>query len=263
MKRTILSAVMAAGLVAGVAFAAAPSPESARAGSQLVRGWNNVAYLGAAKPPTEALSSINGSYDAVYRWNSAEQKYELYAPSLPSQANTLKTISPGDAIWVNLTAESGSLPQGSGGGGGGGAALPLNGHISIAASTFMPMSDLAVYQKSFNQIYPVGTDEFSKRYIAPVNLPDGVSIHSMTAAYEASGGDVQVRLDYTPIGNGDTPSQIFKLVEVLSNEGASPRKVTAFAHTVDNAANVYFIVVDLTGGPGTKLRGVSIAYGED
>jgi hypothetical protein len=262
MKRVIISAVLAAGLVAGVALAAAPTPDSARAGSQLVRGWNNVAYLGAAKPPTEALSSINGSYDAVYRWNSAEQKYELYAPSLPSQANTLKTINPGDAIWVNLTADSGSLPQ-LPGSGGSGAGLPLNGHISIAASTFMPMSDLAVYQKSFNQIYPVGTDDFSKRYIAPVNLPDGVSILSMTAAFEASGGDVQVRLDYTPIGNGDTPSQIYKLVEVLSNEGASPRTVTAFAHTVDNAANVYFIVVDLTGGPGTKLRGVSIAYGED
>ncbi len=34
----------------------------------------------------------------------------------------------------------------------------------------------------------------------------------------------------------------------------------AFAHTVDNSANVYFLIVDLTGGADTKLYGVSITY---
>jgi hypothetical protein len=29
---------------------------------------------------------------------------------------------------------------------------------------------------------------------------------------------------------------------------------------VDNGANVYFLVVDLTGGSASKLRGVSISY---
>lgn len=42
--------------------------------------------------------------------------------------------------------------------------------------------------------------------------------------------------------------------------GRLPQTATAFAHTVDNGANVYFIVVDLTGGPASKLKGVSISY---
>ncbi|MFN0146821.1 MAG: hypothetical protein ACKVT1_09935 [Dehalococcoidia bacterium] len=259
MKRVIVTIAAVLALSAGVVFAGASPRGDARASTQLVRGWNNVAYLGAAKPPSEALSSINGQYSAVYKWNAADQKYELYAPGLPSYANTLTSIKPGDAIWVDLTSEAGSLPSVAGAG----SASPGSGAVSIAASTFLPMSDLAIYQKSFNQIYPVGTDEASKRYIAPVILPDGVKITTMTAAFEATGGDVQVRLDYTPLGNGDGASQIFKLVEVLSTDGASPRTATAFAHTVDNKTNVYFLVVDLTGGPGTKLRGVSVAFSSD
>lgn len=256
MKRVIISLAAVLSLSAGIIFLGASARGDARASTQLVRGWNNVAYLGAGKPPSEALSSLSGQYSAVYKWNATDQKYDLYAPGLPSYANTLTAINPGDAIWVNLTSDAGSLPSTAGSG----SLSPASGVISIAASTFSPMSDLAVYQKSFNQISPVGTDEASKRYIAPVILPNGVSITSMTAAFEASGGDVQVRLDYTPLANGDGASQIFKLVEVLSTDGASPRTATAFAHTVDNATNVYFLVVDLTGGPGTKLRGVSVAY---
>jgi hypothetical protein len=82
----------------------------------------------------------------------------------------------------------------------------------------------------------------------------------MTAHFEATGGEVHVRLDYTPMSNGEAPAQIYKLVEVLSTSGGSPQTATAFAHTVDNGANVYFLVVDLTGGAGTKLRGVSVAW---
>jgi len=215
MKRTVLSAALGIALVTGVLLAAASSGGHARASTALVRGWNNVAYLGSGAAPADALASISGQYSAVYRWNAGTQKYDLYGPGLPSYTNTLSAISAGDAIWVYLTADSGSLP--SGGGSGGGSISVSSGNVSIPASAFMPLSDLAVYQKAFNQLNPVGTDEPSKRYIAPVNLPNGVSITSMTAAFEATGGDVQVRLDYTPIANGDTTAQIFKLVEVLSS----------------------------------------------
>ena len=89
---------------------------------------------------------------------------------------------------------------------------------------------------------------------------NGASITSMTAAYEGTGETVKVRLDYTPITNGDATASVFKLAEVISSSGAAPQTANAFAHTVDNGANVYFLVVDLTGGAASKLRGVSISY---
>ena len=242
-----LASIAAFGMVLG-------GDGDARAATQLVRGWNNVPYFGPSKPPSEALAPLGSNYSAVYRWNTTKQQYDLYAPGLPAYGNTLAQIATGDAVWIHLTGESGALP------GLANTAGPASGHFAVAASTFMPMSDLALYEKSFNQINPIGTDEASKRYFAPVHLPDGVSVTSMTAAFEAAGGDVQVRLDYTPLSNGSSAGQIFKLVEVLSGAGASPLTASAFAHTVDNKANVYFLVVDLTGGAGTKLRGVSIAY---
>jgi hypothetical protein len=251
-KTVFPAATLAAIALVGVVLGAS---DRATATTQLVRGWNNVPYFGPTKPPAEALASLGSNYSAVYRWNTTKQQYDVYAPGLPAFGNTLAEIATGDAVWIHMTGESGTLP-----GMGNTAPGPTSGHIAIAASTFQPMSDLALYEKTFNQINPVGTDEASKRYFAPVILPDGVTITSMTAAFEATGGDVQVRLDYTPLANGNNAAQIFKLVEVLSSSGTSPQTASAFAHTVDNNANVYFLVVDLTGGAGTKLRGVSIAY---
>lgn len=244
-----LLAVTATGAVAG-------SGHDANA-AQLLAGWNNISYLGAAKPPAEALAPIAGQYSAVYRWDPASQSYQLYAPGVPGFANTLSEIKPGDAIWVNYTQPQGELNTGSLGG----APAPGgSGKLSIAASTFVPMNDLAVYEKGFNQLAPVGTDAPSQRYFAPVDLPHGATITTMTAAFEGPGDTVKIRLDYTAITNGDSSAAVYKLAEVLSSAGGSPQTATAFAHTVDNGANVYFIVVDLTGGPASKLKGVSISY---
>ena len=227
----------------------------AHATTTLVRGWNNVAYMGDTKPPTEALATLGSSYRSVYRWNPAAGKFDMFAPGAPAYVNTLTELRAGDAIWLDLNAESGSLPSLA-------MTTPAGtgGKITIPANAFVPANDLAIYEKSFNEIRPVGTDEASKRYYAPVTLPDGAKVASMTAAFETTGTDVQVRLDYTPLANGTSVSQIYKLVEVLSSAGASPQTATAFSHTVDNGANVYFLVVDLTG-PGSKLRGISITYG--
>ncbi|MGE5596058.1 MAG: hypothetical protein ACM3S1_08495 [Hyphomicrobiales bacterium] len=253
-----MRAALAAGaLSAAVAVTAAIGATAAGATTPVLPGWNNVPYLGNSAPPSEALSPIDGQYSAVYRWDAGQQEYELYAPNVPDYVNTLDQLNTGDAIWINVSGQGGSLPglDQSGGGSGGGS-----GKFSVPASAFLPMNDLAIYEKTFNELHPVGTDEASKRYFAPVYLPDGVTVTSMTAHFEASGGDVQVRLDYTPLANGGQPAQIYKLVEVLSSSGASPQTATAFQHTVDNGANVYFLVVDLTGGAGTKLRGITISY---
>ncbi len=223
--------------------------------TQLVRGWNNVAYLGETSGPAEALTEISGKYEAVYRWDAASQQYKVFGPGLPAFANTLTTINKGDSIWVSLSVQSAQLSANASGGGTSGP-----GRVAIAASAFLPANDLAVYEKTFNQLNPVGTDAESQRYYAPVILPDGATVTSLTAAYEAASGQVQVRLDYTPLGNGSNTAQIFKLVEVLSSGGSSPQTQSAYAHTVDNGTNVYFLVVDLTGGIGSKLKGVSIAY---
>lgn len=251
-KRKQITALAGAAL-AGVTCLAAWGATADAASGTLTKGWNNVAYTGDTKAVSEALSPISGKYSAVYRWNNASQVYEMYAPSAPAQANTLTSLNEGDAVWVNLTAESAQLNLAA-----------STGVVSMAASTFLPANDLAIYEKKFNQLSPVGTDDASKRYYAPLVLPQGATITSMTAAFEApSGGtgQVQVRLDYTSLTNADSESgQVYKLAEVLSTGGPSPQTAQAFAHTVDNTMNVYFIVVDLTGGPATKLKGVSVAY---
>lgn len=226
--------------------------------AQLMRGWNNISYLGAAAPPAQALAPLTGEYTAVYRWDPATQSYQLYAPGVPGFVNTLTTLNPGDAIWLHYTGNTrefntGAPPSQQNPGGG-------SGKISIAASTFVPASDLAVYEKGFNQLYPLSTDPSSHRYFAPVNLPHGATVTSMTAAFEGTGDTVKIRLDYTPISNGDAPGLVYKLAEVLSSAGPSPQTAQAFTHQVDNAANVYFVVVDLTGGPASKLRGITISY---
>ncbi len=242
---------LAGAALAGVSCLAVWGTTASAGSESLTKGWNNVAYSGSAKPVAEALSPISGKYAAVYRWNAAGKVYEMYAPNAPAQANTLTTLAEGDAIWVNLTSDTAQLTSAS------------TGVLSIAASTFLPASDLAIYEKKFNQLNPVGTDDASKRYYAALNLPQGATITSMTAAFEApgSGGQVQVRLDYTALTNADSESgQVYKLAEVLSTGGPSPQTAQAFAHVVDNSTNVYFIVVDLTGGQATKLKGVSVAY---
>lgn len=257
IKRSILAAAMTAGVLAVAVIAAAPDAGAASGSTTLVRGWNNVAYFGDAKAPADALSGIAGQYSSVYRWNASTQSYALYAPAAPAFANTITQVQPGDTLWINYTQNSGSFATGTTTGTSG---TPANGVISVAASAFMPVDDLAVYEKSYNQVGPVGTDAASKRYFAPVSLPNGSSPTSMTANFVGSGSTVDVRLDYTPLSNGTSEASVFKLAEVLSSSGASPQTVQAFAHTVDNTANVYFLVVDLTGGSASQLNGVSIAY---
>ncbi len=225
--------------------------DHAGASASLIAGWNNVTYTGGSLPPAEALSTISGQYASVYRWDPVSQEYDVYAPGAPAVVNTLSQLSAGDNIWLDVTAESASLVTSAGSSG---------GKIAIAASTFQPSSDLAIYEKTYNQLNPVSTDAESQRYFAPVIIPDGATITSLTAHYEASGGDVIVRLDYTPLSNGTDAAKVYKLAEVSSATGSSPQTAQAFAHTVDNGTNVYFLLVDLTGGSGTKLRGVTIAY---
>ena len=96
--RTLIPGCALAAVALGSAVIAASGGASA---ASLTRGWNNISYLGDAKAPAEALSPISGEYSSVYRWDPATQTYLLYAPGAPAFANTLTTVSPGDAIWVS------------------------------------------------------------------------------------------------------------------------------------------------------------------
>ncbi|HMO95769.1 MAG TPA: hypothetical protein PKD27_06575, partial [Tepidiformaceae bacterium] len=215
MRNRIVLAALTLLTVASIGFTVLSGRDATAA--PLLQGWNNVSYLGATKPPSEALSQITGKYSAVYKWDPATQTYQLYAPGVPGFVNTLTQINPGDAIWVNFTQAQGELNPGAVGQGGSNASG--SGKLSIAASTFVPMNDLAIYEKGFNQLHPVGTDVASQRYFAPVHLPHGATITSMTAAFEGSGNNVQIRPDYTAITNGDSAAAVFKLAEVLSSAG--------------------------------------------
>lgn len=90
---------------------------AAVATTRLVRGWNNVAFLGQDGAPATALAEISGKYDAVYRWDPTAKQYRLYGPGLPAFMNTLTTIGFGDGIWIFLTVETAQLTAVVGDGG--------------------------------------------------------------------------------------------------------------------------------------------------
>ena len=254
--RGIRFVALSVALGAVIAFAAVSNRgNEASAAGGLVAGWNNVAYLGASAAPSEALASMAGKYSSVYRWDATSKKYDVFAPEAPGVVNTIGTLSTGDSIWIYVTASSAELSPPANTGTPGAASA---GVISIPASAFFPESDLALYQKDYNELQPVGSDTASQRYFAPVQLPQGAKVTEMTTHFAGTG--VRVRLDYTPLSNGTDANQVFILAETNSTGGASPRTATAFNHTVDNSANLYFLVVDLTGGSNSKLRGVSIKY---
>ncbi len=167
-KTAFIVPVLAAAVFIAVGLTAA-RPSLAAVG--LVQGWNNIAYNGAAAPPAEALSSIEGDYDVVYRWDAEGKKYDVFSPGSPGFANTITTLNTDDAIWLNLTASTATLSAVGG------------GNVSISASTFLPASDLAIYEKSFNELYPVGTDAASQRHYANVAIPDGAVVTSMKMAF--------------------------------------------------------------------------------
>lgn len=246
MRKLRITVLLAAIIVAAGAAGLAGNNNGARASATLPVGWNNVAYTGSAAPPTEALDSMSGKYSVVYRWDATEQSYDVYAPGAPDMVNTLSQLNSGDSVWVYVTEESAEL------------STSFGGNVSVAASTFTPASDLALFEKSFNELHPVGDDEHSERYYAPVSLPDGANISNLTAHFAGSG--VRVRLDYTPLGNGADSGEVFILAEANSAGGSSPQTASAYNHTVDNGGNVYFLVVDLTNGADSRLRGVSIEY---
>ena len=62
-------------------------------------GWTN--ETGSALPG--ALSSIDGSYRYVARWNTGTQSYEVYLPGAPTDFNDFATMDRGEGYFIAAT----------------------------------------------------------------------------------------------------------------------------------------------------------------
>jgi len=63
-------------------------------------GWAN--ETGSALP--DALSSIDGSYRYVARWNAGTQSYEVYLPGAPAVFNDFEAMDRGEGYFIAATA---------------------------------------------------------------------------------------------------------------------------------------------------------------
>ncbi|NJM42095.1 MAG: hypothetical protein HC853_15765 [Anaerolineae bacterium] len=69
-------------------------------------GWNLIAYpILGARPVTQALHSINGSYTTVYGFevNDADDPWKVYDVAAPSYVNDLSELAFGQSYWVRAT----------------------------------------------------------------------------------------------------------------------------------------------------------------
>jgi hypothetical protein len=63
-------------------------------------GANLIAWPGAYTPVTQALQGTGGKVTAIYRWDPNSKSWQRYSASLPSFANNLANLRPGEAYWV-------------------------------------------------------------------------------------------------------------------------------------------------------------------
>ena len=65
-------------------------------------GLNMVGWLNCSKPIDDALSSIEGNYRYVARWNSTAHKFEVYVPGAPSGFNDFNTMERGEGYFISM-----------------------------------------------------------------------------------------------------------------------------------------------------------------
>jgi len=71
-------------------------------GISLQQGLNMVGWLNCSKPIDDALSSIEGDYWYVARWNASSQSYETYNPVAPSVFNDFTTLERGEGYFISM-----------------------------------------------------------------------------------------------------------------------------------------------------------------
>jgi len=68
----------------------------------LQQSLNMVGWLNCSKPIDDALSSIDGDYWYVARWNASSQSYETYNPVAPSVFNDFTTLERGEGYFISM-----------------------------------------------------------------------------------------------------------------------------------------------------------------
>ena len=68
----------------------------------LQQGLNMIGWLNCSRPIYDALSSIEGDYWYVSRWNASSQKFETYNPVAPSVFNDFNTMERGEGYFISM-----------------------------------------------------------------------------------------------------------------------------------------------------------------
>ena len=68
---------------------------------ELRAGWNLVSWHGGDAPPATAFAALD-SLVAAFLWDNEQQRYLRWGPEDPDLINTLETVTPGSALWLEL-----------------------------------------------------------------------------------------------------------------------------------------------------------------
>ena len=68
----------------------------------LEQGLNMIGWLNCSRPIDDALSSIEGDYWYVARWNATAQRFEVYNPVAPPQFNDFTAMERGEGYFISM-----------------------------------------------------------------------------------------------------------------------------------------------------------------
>ena len=74
--------------------------------TELKQGLNMVGWLNCSKPIDDALSSIDGDYWYVARWNAVSQSFEVYNPVAPPTFNDFDVLERGTGYFISAKADA-------------------------------------------------------------------------------------------------------------------------------------------------------------
>jgi len=73
---------------------------------ELKKGLNMVGWLNCSEDISDALSSIEGDYWYVARWNAVSQSFEVYNPVAPSSFNDFTAMDRGTGYFISAKADT-------------------------------------------------------------------------------------------------------------------------------------------------------------
>ena len=75
----------------------------------LHQGWTNLTYDGETLPIDQALGAVDGTIEAIWRWNPVDQSWSAWFAAAPV-ASTLTTLATGDVLWIRASIAIDWLP---------------------------------------------------------------------------------------------------------------------------------------------------------